>query len=191
MNTEELNTLKERAYKIAADHGFHKDTKPDIYWLGLVMSEAGEAINADRRGWHADTMEFEDAIKIGAISSIVFEKSIKDSVEDEIADIVIRLLDFAGMEKYELAITQHEHDIAVHSLATIDKYTLSGFFFDLIGSLSEAFDIGFLATGVNNTICILADCFKKITNSDKDLWWFVDKKMAYNKMRPMLNGKKY
>lgn len=188
MNTEELNTLKERAYKIAADHGFHNNTKPDIYWLGLVMSEAGEAINADRKVKHADVKGYES--KEFQFSTL-FEKYIKDSIEDEVADMVIRLLDFAGMKKYELAITQHEHDVAAHSISTIDKYTLSGFFFNLVGSLSEAFDIGFLATGVNNTICILADCFKKITNSDKDLWWFVDKKMAYNKIRPMLNGKKY
>ena len=26
---------------------------------------------------------------------------------------------------------------------------------------------------------------------DKDLWWFVEKKMRFNKQRPMLNGKKY
>lgn len=188
MNTEELNTLKEHAYKIAADHGFHNNTKPDIYWLGLVMSEAGEAINADRKVKYADIKGYES--KEFPFSTL-FEKYIKDSIEDEVADIVIRLLDFAGMKKYELAITQHEHDIAARYLSTIDKYTLSGFFFDLIGSLSEAFDIGFLAAGVNNTICILADCFKKLTNSDKDLWWFVDKKMSYNKIRPMLNGKKY
>ena len=188
MNTEELNALKERAYKIAADHGFHNNTKPDIYWLGLVMSEAGEAINADRKVKHADVKGYES--KEFPFSTL-FEKYIKDSIEDEVADIVIRLLDFAGMKKYELAITQHGHDIAAHSLSTIDKYTLSGFFFDLIGYLFDAFDIGVLATGVNNTICILADCFKKITNSDKKLWWFVDKKMTYNKIRPMLNGKKY
>lgn len=191
MNTEELNTLKERTYKIAADHGFHNNIKPDIYWLGLVMSEAGEAINADRKVKYADVKEYEIYVSKEFSFSTLFEKYIKDSIEDEVADIVIRLLDFAGMKKYELAITQREHDIAAHSLSTIDKYTLSGFFFDLVGFLYEAFDIGFLATGVNNTICILADCFKKITNNDKDLWWFVDKKMAYNEIRPMLNGKKY
>lgn len=191
MNTEELNTLKERAYKIATDHGFHKEVRPDVYWLGLVMSEMGEAINADRKGLRADIKGFDAGMSMGYSFSTRYLWDIKDSVEDEITDIVIRLLDFAGMKGYELAITQHEHDIAAHSLSIIGKYTLSGFFFNLIGSLSEAFNIGFLATGVNNTICILADCFKKLTNSDKDLWWFVDKKMAYNKMRPMLNGKKY
>ena len=28
MNTEELNALKERAYKTAVKHGFHEDAKP-------------------------------------------------------------------------------------------------------------------------------------------------------------------
>ena len=46
MNTEELNALKERAYKTAVEHGFHEEEKSDAYWLGLVMSEMGEAINA-------------------------------------------------------------------------------------------------------------------------------------------------
>lgn len=27
--------------------------------------------------------------------------------------------------------------------------------------------------------------------SDKDLWWFVEKKMRYNELRPWLNWKKY
>ena len=62
MNTEELNALKERAYKIAVEHGFHEEEKPDAYWLGLVMSEMGGAINADQNGLHADTKGFEEAL---------------------------------------------------------------------------------------------------------------------------------
>ena len=48
MNTEKLNALKDRAYKWAVEHGFHEKEMSDAFWLGLVMSEAGEAINADR-----------------------------------------------------------------------------------------------------------------------------------------------
>lgn len=53
MNTEKLNALKDRAYKTAVEHGFHEEEKSDAYWLGLVMSEMGEAVNADRKGQHA------------------------------------------------------------------------------------------------------------------------------------------
>ena len=62
MNNEQLNALKERAYKTAVAHGFHEEVRPDAYYLGLVMSEMGEAINADRKGDHADTKGFEDGL---------------------------------------------------------------------------------------------------------------------------------
>ena len=110
MTTEELNALKDRAYKTAVEHGFHEEEKSDAYWLGLVMSEAGEAINADQKGMHADTKGVEeDLAKVpfgNGFKNIKdsFEADIKDSVEDGIADIVIRLLDFAGMKGYTLSI---------------------------------------------------------------------------------------
>ena len=58
MNTEKLNALKDRAYKTAVEHRFHEDIKPDVFYLGLVMSEAGETINADQKGLHADTKAY-------------------------------------------------------------------------------------------------------------------------------------
>ena len=33
--------------------------------------------------------------------------------------------------------------------------------------------------------------FKKMTGSNKDLWWFVNQKMAYNELLPKLKGKKH
>lgn len=44
---------------------------------------------------------------------------------------------------------------------------------------------------VNSLINVLASYFGMLTGSDKDLWWFVERKMKYNEQRPMLNGKKY
>ena len=34
MNTEELNALKDRAYKCAVEHGFHEEEKSDAFYLG-------------------------------------------------------------------------------------------------------------------------------------------------------------
>ena len=59
MDNEKLNALKDRAYKTAVAHGFHEEERPDAFWLGLVMSEMGEAINADQKGMHADLESFE------------------------------------------------------------------------------------------------------------------------------------
>ena len=190
MNTEELNALKERAYKIAVEHGFHEEEKPDAYWLGLVMSEMGEAINADQNGLHADTKGFEeDLAKIPFVNGFKdirdsFEAHIKDSLEDELADIVIRLLDFAGLKRYELNIDSICHVFSYNVLAGFEDRKLPGTLVILIGLLIDAEYIGTI-------ICVLSDCFEKMTGSYFHLWWFVKQKMRYNELRPRLNGKRY
>ena len=44
------NELRDRAYQCAKAHGFHDKEHHDSHWLALIMSEVGEAINADRKG---------------------------------------------------------------------------------------------------------------------------------------------
>lgn len=191
MNTEKLNALKERAYKTAVEHGFHEDVKPDAFYLGLVMSEAGEAINADRKGLHADAKGFEEDEANGLPFAENFKKHIKDSVEDEIADIVIRLFDLAGLKGYELSfISCYQQDKHLF-LRELKKCGLSGVLFQLMGSLSDALDENCTGPGIISLLSVFSDCFGMFTGSDKDLWWFVEKKMQFNEQRPMLNGKKY
>ena len=188
MNTEKLNALKERAYKTAVEHGSHEDVKPDAFYLGLVMSEAGEAINTDRKGLHADAKGFEEDEANGLPFAESFKKNVKDSVEDEIADIVIRLLDFAGLKEYELSISPCRLQIF---LWVLKKSGLSGVLFQLMGSLSDALDENCTGQGIIALLSVFSDCFGMFTGSDRDLWWFVEKKMQFNKQRPKLNGKKY
>ena len=191
MNTEMLNALKEKAHKTAVEHGFYEEVKPDAFYLGLVMSEAGEAINADRKGRHADTKRFEEVMAMRSISPrAAFEENIKDSVEDEIADIVIRLLDFAGLKGYKVIVDLSDPSVMVY-LVFFENFWLPGMLFHLMGALSDAFDDGYVEGCIACLIGIFEGCFEKMTGSDKDLWWFVDKKMRYNELRPKLNGKKY
>ena len=191
MNTEELNALKERAYKWAVEHGFHEEEKPDAYWLGLVMSEAGEAINADRKGLHADTKKFEVDLAIFPFD-FSFEKQIKDSVEDEIADIVIRLLDFAGMKGYTLSISGLCILPSIVVIREFEKNGLPGTLIQLIGSLNSSLDQHSTEKTIGIIIGVLNDCFDEMTGgSDCDLWWFVKQKMRYNELRPKLDEKKY
>lgn len=191
MNTEELNALKERAYKTAVAHGFHEEEKLDAYWLGLVMSEAGEAINADRKGRHADAVLFNDDLAKMPFKDS-FEAHIKDSVEDEIADIIIRLLDFAGMKGYTLLISGFSELPSNAIIETFAGNGLAGTLFHLIGTLSDSLEDNSTEATVCVVINIVGDCFDKMTGgSDSDLWWFVKQKMRYNEQRPMLNGKRY
>lgn len=191
MNTEKLNALKEQAHKTAVEHGFYEDVKSDAFYLGLVMSEAGEAINADRKGLHADAKGFEEDEANGLPFAENFKKHIKDSVEDEIADIVIRLLDFAGLKGYELSFISYYQQNNHVFLRELKECGLSGVLFQLMGSLSDALDENCTGQGIIALLSVFSDCFGMFTGCEKDLWWFVEKKMRFNKQRPMLNGKKY
>lgn len=191
MNTEELNALKDRAYKTAVEHGFHEEEKSDAYWLGLVMSEAGEAINADRKGWLADAVLFNDDLAKMPFKDS-FEAHIKDSVEDELADVVIRLLDFAGMKGYTLLISGFSELPSNAIKETFAGNGLAGTLFHLNGVLSDSLEDDTTKATVGIVINIISDCFDKLTGgSDHDLWWFVKQKMRYNELRPKLNGKLY
>lgn len=182
MDTKELNSIKEYAYKLAVNNGFYKDDLPDPYYLGLVMSEAGRVIIAHNKGLHADTYLFISNVENGLSYKGNFEELIKDSMEDAIADMAIRLLEFAGMKKYDLSFTQEEHYVATHVLSIFDKCTLPGVLFGIIGTLSDAATEPTLEAYISIAICVLSDGFKKMTNSDKDLWWFIGQKMHYNEL---------
>lgn len=186
-----LNALKDKAHAWAVGHGFYDEIKSDAFYLGLVMSEAGEAINADRKGKHADTKRFEEVMAMKCISPrVAFEGKIKDSVEDEIADIVIRLLDFAGLKGYGLRY-ERNYELTNPVFWVLEHEGLSSALFQLNYVLGNAYDRDRLEEGISRSIAIYSECFEQMTGSDKDLWWFVEQKMRYNDLRPRLNGKKY
>ena len=191
MDTEKLNALKERAYKTAVAYGFHEEVRPDAYWLGLVMSEMGEAINADRKGLRANVVRFVEDMELGNPFKESFEAHIKDSLEDELTDVVIRLFDFAGLRGYELNIASIDLVFLRYRMLEFWDYKLPGTLVRLIAMLADASNEDELQQYVGTVIYVLSYFFKKITGRDYDLWWFVEQKMQYNELRPKLNGKKY
>lgn len=105
-----LNELRDRAYKTACEHGFHDEELSNEHCLCLVISELMEAVEADRKGRFAkvpvdkkgtifDERTFHYQNKYFAEN---FETYIKDCVEDELADAVIRLLDLAGLRNISI-----------------------------------------------------------------------------------------
>ena len=104
LNAQQLRKFAKAIYDIACAHGWHEEKKPDELWLCLVMTEIAEAVEADRKGRRADTEMFKDVLRTkGVFEDDNFKEHykqiIKGTIEEELADIVIRLLDFAN-EKY-------------------------------------------------------------------------------------------
>ena len=190
----DLNKLRDRAYKNACEHGFHDEEKSDAHWLMLVITEIAEAVQADRKNKHADLKAFiqrnEDSIRRTGnkeyFNHIAFSQEIKDSVEDEISDIVIRLLDFAGVRKINIDIS---HDIH-YSKEYFDSFSFIGASYNLVQIVMDNDIIEELMEEdtVNFSLSFVIQWCKYL---NIDIFQHIELKMRYNELRPYKNGKKY
>lgn len=55
-----LNELRDKAYRIAYDHGFHDKELSNEHCLMLVITELSEAVEADRKDKYADIGMFKE-----------------------------------------------------------------------------------------------------------------------------------
>ncbi len=115
----EINEVRDAVHKTSTDKGFWKDydDAKDILPLGdlrsavqrafisqkimLTVSELSEAMEAQRTNHRADKLKFEyQMVEIEEgdefAAKTVFENTIKNSIEDELADALIRICDLAG-----------------------------------------------------------------------------------------------
>ena len=110
-----LNRLSKEAYNNSKKHGFHDsdnvETGSELFHLfvsqklALIHSELSEALEADRKNNYC-------AGDSGYLSDIVnqpdnefkylFEKYIKNTFEDELADVLIRIFDLCGWLNIDL-----------------------------------------------------------------------------------------
>lgn len=186
----ELNELKTEIYGNAVLHGFHDENHTVDHFLGLVLSEIGEAINADRNPDAPVVIEATlDQAKlladqsVGGVAFVEFFKSnIKGSVIEELADVVIRILDLAG----DLGIT-FEDDLEIYDSALVDTLpdNLFGFAMSLDGLDLEYTDQADFISCLEE-ISSIAIHFTHLNP-----WQVVRLKMLYNKTRPWLHEKKY
>ena len=187
----ELNELKTEIFGNAVAHGFHNEKHTVDHYLGLVLSEIGEAINADRNP-NAPlvtdaTLEQAKLLadqSIGGVAFVEFFMSdIKGSVVEELADVAIRILDLAGVMYIKFEDNLEIYDSSVWS------DTLPDSLFGFAMSLEE---LDFDYTDQDDFISRLEDISSiAIRFTHLDIWQVVRLKMLYNKTRPKLNGKKY
>ena len=178
-----LNELRDKAYQCAVVHGWHDEDLSDEHFLCLVISELMEAVEADRKGCHADIDAFNkyyDRIDFEEN----FERQIKDTVEDELADACIRLLDLAGLRNVDLGEV------------TLDELKCSEGFFDwtftesIYSIVSDMTNQGYIETHSFEShlrvslMVVMSFCVKK----NIDIFWHIDQKMKYNELRSYKHG---
>lgn len=189
-----LNKLSQEIHENAVNHGFWED-KPTIeHCLMLVVTEIAEMVEADRKGNSINIAQerrpdgrntlhdnFRQVVENAGDFNTTFEALIKNTVEDEMADVAIRLLDLAGslgMDFDKMAEMRYHR--------SFDRFTFTENAFALTKGLCR------------ETISI----FKRIhfglfyveqwaKSRDIMLQWHIRQKMRYNAARPNKHGKKY
>lgn len=191
-----LNELRDRAYKTACDHGFHDEELSNEHCLCLVISELMEAVEADRKSRHFDKEKY----KIGEYAECqgwltneekfinVFNRYIKDTIEDELADAVIRLLDLCGLRKIDIEDFTEEMLYDAEESCNDETFTESVYAISTIPIRYE-YEYDYPLGGQLNSMLLAIFGFAKHLNID--LIWYVEQKMRYNELRENKHGKKY
>lgn len=188
-----LNELRNRAYKTACEHGFHDEELSNEHCLCLIISELMEAVQADRKGKHADVTKFKEwqgnSLALTEETRTRrfkedFEAYIKGSVEEELADTCIRLLDLAGLRNIYLPALDRVY--APGWKEEDFKIPLTEFVYYLCQELLD--ECSPLDIRIYN---VIEQIFVYCRFNCIDIEWFIEQKMRYNELRPMLNGKRY
>lgn len=193
-----LNELRDKAYQCAVKHGWHEENLSNEHSLCLVISELMEAVEADRKGIKSQAVRFNKDMdylihelklygeKYDKAYIEIFNRYIKDSVEDELADACIRLLDLAGLRSVDLG--EVDFDELKCSEGFFD-WSFTEAIFSLVCNIT---DLDYIETHSFDSFLrmalveILVFCIQK----DIDIFWFIEQKMKYNELRPYKHGNK-
>lgn len=188
---ERISDLVSNSYRVARQHGFHEDYHSPAHYMMLVLSEIGEMVEADRKNRRFDIEKYRNAFDSDIV---MFEKYVKDTFEDEMADVVIRLCDFCG----SLNVLPQMNDVMVDMSDEFAKFfgdksiceqcfALSSMVVDVERASYDA-DDSEMRKRLGSTLSFI---FEMANYHCIDLLWHVDRKMEYNESRPRRHGKAY
>lgn len=171
------NELSREAHENAIKHGWWEKQLSNEHCLMLVITEVSEAVEADREKRKADIEAFN---RMGN-KQIAFERFIKNTKEDEMADIAIRLFDLAehlGIDFDKM------HPCRYHRAFDHFRFTDNAF------ALCKG--LGREIIGVEKRILFGLDFVRGWAETlNIDLPFFIREKIKYNKTRPYKHGKEY
>lgn len=182
-----LNELRDKAYQNAVAHGWHDEDLSDEHFLCLVISELMEAVEADRKGRHTNRDQFDYYMSQKERSDdefiYAFKHEIKDTVEDELADVCIRLFDLAGLRGFDLSDLELCIEKAFSEPTKFPSFTeLCYMYTQIVTMEKDPLDV--------RVFMLLATIIKYHKSVGIDVLWHIEQKMRYNELRPYKHGNK-
>jgi NTP pyrophosphatase (non-canonical NTP hydrolase) len=101
-----INELSKKIHQNARDKGFYAAPRNIGEMLCLIHSEVSEALECDRKEFFAHLTTEQESILSGSPTDsdfqTYFQEFVKDTFEDELADIMIRVMDLAEHKGVDL-----------------------------------------------------------------------------------------
>ena len=192
MKDTDFNLLIKEAFENAKERGFHNEEHTSGHWVMLVACELAEAVEADRVGRRADRKTYNFLLQEYGeeLEKHLFEMHIKDTLEDELADAVIRLMDYMGMKGYSM----QTGFISKNAIKTTLENTFLSDEWENMKTFAErlfATVLANLSTAVHIPESTIFSIFCIAELYGIDLMWHIKEKMVYNKHREYKHGKTY
>ena len=186
-----FDKLTQQAFATAKAHGWHDTEQPDEHWLMLIITEIAEAVQADRKDRHADVARFKECMTAVEHTGdnwfmTAFAEHIDGTVECELADVVIRILDFAELRGFGFdsvnARARRTYEWYRGNGRDAD-YTLPMFCYALISNIYD-----WRKPTDYNLSLVLERLLVYCKLEDIDIDFFVEQKMRFNKLRDYKHG---
>lgn len=182
-----LKELSERIYADNLEKGY--DTQSKALSRLLIMSEVSEAIEAIRKGYISCAMDYRrHKHNYGDDCGFIYDKMIHHSLIDELADIVIRTLDYISRFNLDTEIINLEFtDVCNAVIRGSEKFvSMKDISFELLCNYILRCMEG-ARDDVNwcvDIMCITPVLAKYYNIPFRDLEYIISEKMAYNKQKP-------
>ena len=193
-----LNDLAQQIHANAKAKGFWDEPRNTGEVFMLIVSELGEALEAHRIGKRVG-----ESIDFGVWGIMVdghfkqsFEREVKDTFEDEISDVVIRILDWCAYKNIGVSVSDRLSDFQVSEYDRVGD-VLMDVNQCLCMACTNQRSVDFVDSERNREAveeCVndaLIICFKLADAQGFDLMRHIELKMKYNATRERLHGKKY
>lgn len=185
----DIPALIEIAHANSKSKGFWEDT--DLFTMDrelmLIITEASEAVEAIRSNIYANMQDYHNTeSKVHFI--IQYENYIKSSFQDEMADICIRLFNFAGGFEINPKSIQNEYDKEIEALKGITVSNVPAMLFSICASVIDIKRQAFRSQYIGE---VLARVHYIMDQLGYDLPQHIRLKMRYNAERPYKHGKSF